>query len=119
MTEILPFVSKNDPEKPNFIKECGKEGIIRTMDPNAEDMTSKEHEKVMNMQERYYREHWHRALLSSLRYQNPAVANADGHSILSIKMNPTEPIYFHVDFLKPGKCTYLIEHQEPINPEDN
>ena len=25
-------------------------------------------------------------------------------------MDQSQPIYFHVDFLKPGKNTYLVEH---------
>ena len=64
-------------------------------------------------QERYYAEHWHRVLYQLIGYKNPSVANADLYSLLSLRMNTNEPIFFHVDFMKPGKNIYLIEQAQP------
>ena len=72
-------------------------------------MSSGESEQVRKKQNNYYRDNWHRALLSTCLYTNPEVANADVYTLASF--NPEkDPIYFYVDFLKPGKNTYLIEH---------
>ncbi len=46
MTKVLPFVTKNDPLKPNFIEECVNDGSLRTQDPTHENMTNKEKEFV-------------------------------------------------------------------------
>ena len=46
-----------------------------------------------------------------IRYKNPSVANAESYDHISLKGNK-DPIFFHVDFCKPGKNTYIIEHKE-------
>ena len=60
----------------------------------------------------YYFEHWHRVLLQKLRYKHPCVANADNYSLLTLKSFHEQQIFFHVDFIKPGKSTYVVEHKE-------
>lgn len=38
------------------------------------------------------------------------MANADSHSLVAFKQNVNEPLYFHIDFVKPGKSTYFVYH---------
>ena len=54
MTEVLPFVTKYDPLKPDFIEECVNDGQLRTQDPTMENMTTKEREFVRKKEEKYY-----------------------------------------------------------------
>lgn len=68
---------------------------------------------MIDKQSQYYRENWHRALLSLLRYKNPSVASMENYSLLTLKEDDKKtPIYFHIDFVKPGKATYVVEHKE-------
>ena len=43
-----------------------------------------------------------------LRYANPLVANAHKLTSITSKIDPGQKVYFHVDWVKPGKHTYLV-----------
>ena len=75
-------------------------------------MTEEESKALMLKQDQYYKENWHRALLSILRYKHPTVANADQYALLSLKQTQNEPIFFSVGFMKPGKNTYYVERKD-------
>ena len=120
MQQVIPYVSKHDPLKPDFVQECVNDMTIRPEcgGLNPEKPNDKQNEAIFAKQEKYYIENWHRALLSLIRYKNPAVANADSHSLLSFRDNPKDPLYFHVDFVKPGKCTYFVEFEHKTTEVD-
>ena len=72
-------------------------------------MNTEEWKHVDKKTKDYYKENWHRALLSTCLYTNPEVANADVYTLASFDPEK-DPIYFYADFLKPGKNTYFVEH---------
>ena len=112
MREVIPYCIENDPEKPNFIIECINHGLVRPYcapGPDSEPLNPEEIKAVKAKTNAYYKENWHRALLSTCLYQSPEVANSESYSLPSFDPDK-EPIYFHVDFLKPGKNTYFVEH---------
>jgi hypothetical protein len=45
-----------------------------------------------------------------LKFKTPLVANGQSLSSESIKVDPSNPIYFHVDWVRPGKHIYVVEH---------
>ena len=45
-----------------------------------------------------------------MRYQNPLVANVNQITSISQEMDSDQEIYFHIDWLKPGRHFYIIEH---------
>ena len=112
MKESVPYCIDNDPIAPDFVKEAIKEGKVRTYctGPDAEKLNEEESKLVISNRDFYYKENWHRALQSIVRYKNPTVANSEAYTLLSLKQDMNEPIFFHADFCKPGKNTYIIEH---------
>ena len=94
-----------------------------TLRPNAagKDSRKTEEEKdaVLKKTNAYYFENWHRALLKLIHYKNPGVANSDQYSLLTLKADKNQPIFFHVDFLKPGKTNYVVEHKKVENKNAN
>ena len=114
MREVIPFCIEHDPLKPDFIQECINDQVVRpyVLGPEAEKMTDEESAHVIKKQDLYYQEHWHRALLTLLRYNNPQVANSESYSVLSLTQDKSCPVFFHVDFCKPGKTTYIVEHNK-------
>jgi len=72
----------------------------------------------MMAQDAYYKEYWHRVLLSLIRYKSPSVANADLYSLSTFVQDKNQPIFFHVDFMKPGKNVYVVEHNPVYVLED-
>ena len=45
-----------------------------------------------------------------MRYKNPLIANVNQMTSLSEKMHDNQEIYFHIDWVKPGRHIYTIEH---------
>ena len=122
MQDIVEYCIKNDPVKPEFTDDCIADGSVRkeaigkyAIDP----MTDEEKDAVIVKENKYYHDNWHRALLSLIRYKNPSVANTDNYSLMTLKADPEQPIFFHVDFIKPGKASYVVEHSsKPKNSKD-
>ena len=87
MKEAIPYCIDHDPLKPDFIQECINEQLINPYlkSQDAQAMTEEESKIVMAKQDAYYQEHWHRALLTLLRYKNPQVANRELYSVLTLK----------------------------------
>lgn len=111
MTEVIDYCIKNDANRPDFEQDCVADGSIRpsATGPEAVPKHPKEVEALEQKMATYYKENWHRALLSLLGYKKPYIASLENYTLISLK---TSPIYFHIDFLKPGKTTYIIEHRE-------
>ena len=116
MRNVVEYATANDPKKPDFGQDCVEEGTVRrsAIGRDAETKTPEEVSALQEREDQYYRENWHRALLGLLKYKNPAVASMDNHTLLARRADDEEsqaPIYFHVDFVKPGKTTYMVEHK--------
>ena len=45
-----------------------------------------------------------------MRYKNPLVANAHMMTSITNKIDTEAKIYFHIDWLRPGRQTFLIQH---------
>ena len=57
MHQVIPFVTKNDPLKPDFKQECVDDRLIRKecmKGAGSERMTEEETEAIFTKQERYY-----------------------------------------------------------------
>lgn len=71
-------------------------------------MNEQEKDAVIKERDMYYKKNWHRVLYPLLGYKSPSVANADLYSLESMSTNLNEKIFFHVDFMRPGKSTYVV-----------
>ena len=113
MHDAIEYCIKHDPNKPEFVNDCIADGTVRAEAVGKyalEHMTEAEQDAIIAKENAYYRENWHKALLSLLGYKNPSVANTENYSLMTLKSDTDQPIFFHVDFMKPGKSTYVIEH---------
>ena len=45
-----------------------------------------------------------------MRYKNPLIANAHLMTSLTTKIDPESKLFFHIDWLKPGRHTFLVQH---------
>ena len=63
----------------------------------------------MTKEQAYYQQFWHKALNAIIRYRHPQVANSEAYSILSLE---NEPIFFHAEFMKPGKNVFCVEYRK-------
>jgi hypothetical protein len=57
----------------------------------------------------HYLKNWSKILMPLLRYKRPNVTNADFISSKTLSDEPESPVYFHVDWVKPGKSTYVVQ----------
>ena len=116
MRDVVEYCIKNEPKRPDFEQDCVADGSVRlsATGPDADAKSEEEKEAILAIRNKYYREHWHRTLLSLLRYKNPAVASMEKYSLLTLKADnrQQDPIFFHVAFVKPGKATYMVEQKE-------
>lgn len=114
MRDAIEYCTINDTEKPNFTQDCVFEGLVRkeVAGRDTSEMTDKEKDSIINKEHKYYQENWHRALLKLIRYKNPSVANSEKYSLLTLKADNTQTVYFHIDFVKPGKVSYVVEHRK-------
>ena len=48
--------------------------------------------------------------MSIMEYKHPLVANAHTITNLSTKIDPNNNVYFHIDWVKPGRHTFIVEH---------
>ena len=46
-----------------------------------------------------------------LKYKYPHVANEESLSLGTIGLKRTNPLYYHIQFVKPGRATYVIQHK--------
>ena len=108
MREIVPFCEKNDPDPPDFLEMCVSDGSLR-LDENCkpEAATLK---TVEARKSKYYAENWSLIIMRILRYKNPLVANAHLLTSMTNKIDPGTKVYFHIDWVKPGRHTFLIQH---------
>ena len=53
-----------------------------------------------------------------MHFKNPSVASIDDYSLLALKARKDAKIYFHADFIKPGKSNYIIEHKPVVAGSD-
>ena len=113
MKEAVEHCIKHDPQKPEFVNDCIADGSVRAEAVGKyalEPMTEREKDAIIAKEHDYYQEHWHKALLSLMGYKNPSVANSEHYSLMTLKADKNQPIFFHIDFMKPGKATYAVEH---------
>ena len=79
MRDVVKFCQNNDPNPPDFVKDCVYDGLVQpTYDPdNLDSLTKIEKNNVQERSKQYYSEHWHRVLLTMLRYESPSIASVD------------------------------------------
>ena len=60
----------------------------------------------------YYEAKWSSVIMSILKYKNPVVANAHALTSLSTTVDPSHQMYFHIDWVRPGKHIFVVEHDK-------
>lgn len=105
MNEVIKFCMQKDLMQPDFVEECTQDGLIR---PENGRLTEDEKSIVNNVKEAYYKDNWQTVLMSMFRFKKPMVANAQSLTSESLKVDPASPIYVYVDWLKPGRHTYVV-----------
>ena len=121
MREVVEFCKEEDPAKPDFLGRLVDEGVIRRECAGSDKAPLTEHERSLlkNQISQYYKDNWSRVILQIMRYKNPLIANVNQMTSLSEKMHENQEIYFHIDWVKPGRHVYAIEHTpEPIYSGD-
>ena len=98
---MIPFCEENDPDPPDFVDICVRENLIR----DETDLNKKVIDKRI---QEYYHVNWQKVILNIMRYKNPLIANAHLMTSLTNKIDTESKLYFHIDWLKPGRHTFLI-----------
>lgn len=49
-----------------------------------------------------------------LRFKNPLIANAHMITQITNQIDPGTKVYFHIDWVKPGKHTFLVNHDNEL-----
>ena len=106
---------------PDFIEILINEGIIRKVcgPPENQELAEQEKQFLDQQINQYYKENWSHIILTIMRYKNPLVANVNQISSISHDLLQEQDIYFHIDWMKPGRHVYTIEHSNEIVHEDN
>ena len=110
MREIVPFCQENDPEPPDFLEICLKEKLIKQSYGYELEIDEKKQKIIDARADQYYKENWSTVIMDILRYKNPLVANAHLLTSYTNKLDPKTKVYFHIDWLKPGRHTFVIQH---------
>ena len=75
-------------------------------------MTKEEKAQVAQLEETHYNDHWHQIIMPMLRYRFPHVANEDGFPLKQVKVTRESPLYFHLQFVKPGRSTFVVQQRK-------
>lgn len=114
MREVLTFVKDNDPDPPDVLSPLILDGLVRSVCGPPGNVPLKEHEQrlVDAKLAVHYEENWSSSILACTGYKNPLVANAHSVTSLSTQVDLTNPVYFHVDWLRPGRHHFVVEHDQ-------
>jgi len=47
-----------------------------------------------------------------MQFKNPNVANAHALTAMSAKVDQATTNYFHIDWVRPGRHTFVVEHDQ-------
>ena len=97
--------------RPNFVAQAARDGDIRkecmTVN-NPEPMNETELAAVKAKEDLYFANHWHKIIMPFLRYKTPSVAATEQFNFKNISLDISDPLFFHVDMVKPGRNTFVI-----------
>ena len=111
MREIVPFCEEHDTEQPDFLEMCLSERrIVRPHAINLEQLDEKNQKIVDDRRQEYYEKNWSKVIMRIMRYKNPLIANVHMMTQLTTEIDPGTKVYFHIGWLKPGRHTFLIKH---------
>ena len=114
MREIVPFCEDNDDEKPDFLDMCLVERLVTQKDLHFAEFKEKKKLKIDQIVEdrknKYYKESWSKIIMRIMRYKNPLVANAHTLTNITNQIDSNQKIYFHIDWVRPGRHVFLIQH---------
>ena len=113
MREVTEFCKANDPSPPDFVSEMVEDGLIRQECENDRSrMTAHDKKLVSAKLDHFYETHWSSVIMSIMQYKNPLVANAHALTTLSTKVDQSNPVYFHIEWVRPGRHTFVVEHDQ-------
>ena len=78
-------------------------------EPYKEKLFKGEQDKFEARMEDYYETEWSSVIMSIMQYRNPLVANAHTLTSMSASVDPSQPMYFHMDWVRPGKHIFIVE----------
>lgn len=114
MREVVEFCKENDPYPPDPIPQMVIDGLIRQQcaQLTREQLNANEQQKYETWMQAYYEAQWSSVIMAIMRYRNPLVANAHTLTTLSAKVDPNHKMFFHIDWVKPGKHMFVVEHDK-------
>ena len=112
MRSLLTYLLKHDEHRPNFDEMAYKEGKVREicMGDNHEPRNEDELAAIKNKEDEHYAKNWHKIIMPLMRYKNPSVAATEQYSFKNLSLDTEDPLYFHVEMVKPGRSTYVVQH---------
>ena len=81
-------------------------------DPYREKLFKIEQDKVDVRMDDYYEAKWSSVIMSIMQYRSPLVANAHALTSISASVDPSHKMYFHIDWVRPGKHIFVVEHDK-------
>lgn len=113
MRNLLTFLLKHDMHKPSFVEMAFKDGNIRkicTTGDHAEPYNDEELVAIKQKEDEHYAKNWHKIIMPFMRYKYPSVAATDQYSYKNLALDNEDPLYFHVEMVKPGRSTFVVQH---------
>lgn len=116
MRDVVHFCKDNDPNPPNFIPKLIHSNMIRPDCGEPVNAKLTEHEKGLVQAElnHYYDSHWSSVIMDIMQFKNPLVANAHAMTSLTAKVDPHNRIHFHIDWIKPGRHNFIVNHDQDV-----
>ena len=97
--------------------ELIEDGLIRKdCNPNlnyVEELNAQEKIHIKTRARRYYDDNWPTLIMSCLQFKEPCIANLENLTSFMHSPDSADPnkiMYFHVDYVMPGKSYYVIKH---------
>ena len=86
------------------------QGIVRPEcgEPKKAPLTDHEKKLVEAKLVVYYEQNWHSVIMQIIGYKNPLIVNAHKMTSLSQKIDQSNPVYFYVDWIKPGRHHFTV-----------
>ena len=112
MREIIKYCRENDTSPPYFITELIDLGVVREEcdEPFNKPLNEYEKGQVNSKLTDYYETSWSSVIIKIMQFKNPLVANAHALTTLTSKVDPSNQNYFHIDWVRPGRHTFCVEH---------
>ena len=111
MSDAIDFCCLRDINAPDFMTQLVHEGHIRSENAQSGFLSQEEYDIVNQRKRDYYKTNWQQTIMKMCRYKKPMVANAHYMTNENLKYDPSQPVYIHVAWVRPGRHVYAISHE--------